>query len=144
MDENVSLEPGEEITIDGISIDAPTDCPTGNYPFNYTLSISSYSFTTTEAGTHDLVYGLYKEDNLVVSGRLAFDVGDAVLMGIASDKFEYKDGNENVIVKIDYLGLSEVLGGVGTLSQKGSDPPEAGEYQESLSWFDSGSFTEFA
>jgi len=67
-------------------------------------AVSSYGFNTTEAGTHHLVYGLYKEDQLVVSGRLAFDVGDAVLMGITTDRFEYKEGNENVNVKIDYFG----------------------------------------
>ena len=77
-------------------------------------AVSSYSFTTNEAGTHDLVYGLYKDDKLVVSGRLAFDVGDAVLMGIATDKYEYKDGNENVIVRIDYFGEK-----TETLSRKG-------------------------
>ncbi|MCU0287211.1 MAG: hypothetical protein MUF15_12555 [Acidobacteria bacterium] len=38
-----------------------------------------YSFNTTEAGTHELVYGLYKDDQLVVSGRLAFDVGNGAL-----------------------------------------------------------------
>ncbi|HLP44913.1 MAG TPA: CARDB domain-containing protein, partial [Candidatus Kapabacteria bacterium] len=69
-----------------------------------TNAVSSYSFNTTEAGTHELVYGLYQEDNLVVSGRLAFDVGDAVLIGIETDKYEYKEGNENVNVKINYFG----------------------------------------
>ncbi|MCX6584525.1 MAG: hypothetical protein NT166_30510 [Candidatus Aminicenantes bacterium] len=77
-------------------------------------AVSSYSFTTSEAGTHELVYGLYKEDNLVVSGRMAFDVGDAVLIGIATDQFEYKDGGENVIVRIDYFGEKPE-----TLSRKG-------------------------
>jgi len=33
-----------------------------------------------------------------------FDVGDAVLMGITTDHFEYKQGSEPVNVKIDYFG----------------------------------------
>jgi methionine-rich copper-binding protein CopC len=65
---------------------------------------SSYDFSTVEAGTHNLVYGLYREDALVVSGSMAFDVGDAVLLGLGTDRFEYKEGNENVTVKIDYFG----------------------------------------
>jgi hypothetical protein len=35
---------------------------------------------------------------------MAFDVGDAVLMGITTDHFEYKQGNEPVNVKIDHFG----------------------------------------
>jgi hypothetical protein len=35
---------------------------------------------------------------------MAFDVGDAVLMGITTDHFEYKQGSEPVNVKIDYFG----------------------------------------
>jgi hypothetical protein len=38
QEREITLEPGEEITIDGITIETPTDCPTGNYPFNYTLT----------------------------------------------------------------------------------------------------------
>lgn len=65
---------------------------------------SSSSFSTNEAGTHEYIYGLYKEDQLVVSGRLAFDVGDAVLMGITTQYFEYKQGSETVIVNVDHFG----------------------------------------
>jgi hypothetical protein len=35
---------------------------------------------------------------------MAFDVGDAVLMGITTDHFEYKQGNEPVNIKIDHFG----------------------------------------
>jgi ligand-binding sensor domain-containing protein len=67
-------------------------------------ALTSYSFTTTEAGTHHLVYGLYQENRLVVSGRLSFDVGNAVLLGISTDQWEYKTGSEPVTLKIDYFG----------------------------------------
>ena len=67
-------------------------------------AFSSYTFNTDRAGTHNLVYGLYKENRLTVCGSIAFDVGDAVLMGIATDQFEYKEGNEPVYVKTDYFG----------------------------------------
>jgi hypothetical protein len=73
-------------------------------------AVTGYSFTTTEAGTHELVYGLYLAescetcDQLVVSGRLSFDVGNAVLLGMSTDQWEYKTGNEPVTLKIDYFG----------------------------------------
>jgi len=71
---------------------------------NHVNAQSSYSFNTTEAGTHHLVYGLYQENRLVLSGSLAFDVGDAVLLGISPDQTEYKNGDEPVVLKIDYFG----------------------------------------
>jgi hypothetical protein len=67
-------------------------------------ALSSYSFTTTEAGTHHLVYGLYLENRLVLSGSLAFDAGDAVLLGMSPDETGYKNGDEPVRLKIDYFG----------------------------------------
>ncbi|MGD2092609.1 MAG: CARDB domain-containing protein, partial [Candidatus Aminicenantes bacterium] len=73
-------------------------------------AMSGYSFSTTEAGTHELVYGLYQSegcencDQLVVSGRLSFDVGNAVLLGINTDQWEYQTGDEPVTLKIDYFG----------------------------------------
>jgi ligand-binding sensor domain-containing protein len=73
-------------------------------------AMTGYSFNTTEAGTHELVYGLYLTeacetcDQLVVSGRLSFDVGNAVLLGISTDQWEYKNGNEPVTLKIDHFG----------------------------------------
>jgi len=61
---------------------------------------------TNEAGTHHLVYGLYRGEELVLSGSLAFDVGSAVMIGLSTDRFEYKSGAENVLVKADYFGNS--------------------------------------
>ncbi|MCP4150179.1 MAG: hypothetical protein GY757_20700 [bacterium] len=71
---------------------------------NQVTTQTSYPFTTVTAGTHSLVYGLYKEDNLIVSGSMAFDAGDAVLIGIDTDRYEYKNGNENVILKATHFG----------------------------------------
>jgi ligand-binding sensor domain-containing protein len=69
-------------------------------------AMTGYSFNTTEAGTHELVYGLYlsEDDQLAVSGRLSFDVGNAVLLGTSTDQWEYKTGNEPVTLKIDHFG----------------------------------------
>ncbi|MCP5105302.1 MAG: hypothetical protein GY950_18080 [bacterium] len=67
-------------------------------------ALTSYSFNSDEAGTHHLVYGLYRQEQLAVSGSMAFDVGDAVSMGMSTGQYEYKEGNETVDVKIDYFG----------------------------------------
>ena len=75
-------------------------------------ALTANTFTTAAAGTHELVYGLYRtEDNsnnyggqLVVSGRTSFDVGEAVLLGIQPSQNEYRNGNEPVPLKIDYMG----------------------------------------
>ena len=67
-------------------------------------AVAAYGFSTGEAGSHHLVYGLYRGETLVLSGSLAFDVGDAVLMGLSTNQFEYKSGSENVMVKADYFG----------------------------------------
>ena len=48
-----------------------------------TPAVLEYAFNTTEAGTHRFVYGLYRDEQLVVSGAAAFDCGDAVLLGLA-------------------------------------------------------------
>ncbi|MDQ1352685.1 MAG: hypothetical protein QG657_2991, partial [Acidobacteriota bacterium] len=63
-----------------------------------------HSLNTTEAGTHRLVYGLYQGDVLIASGSISFDCGDAVLLGLSTDKSEYKNGNENVKTRVDYFG----------------------------------------
>jgi len=38
QERDISLEPGEEMEIADIFIDAPADLPTGHYPFHYTLT----------------------------------------------------------------------------------------------------------
>jgi hypothetical protein len=71
-----------------------------------TEALASYLLETAEAGTHHLVYGLYTQGErlLAVSGSLAFAVGDAVLIGLATDRAVYLTGQEDVLVQIDYSG----------------------------------------
>jgi ligand-binding sensor domain-containing protein len=71
-----------------------------------TDAVTSYSFTTTESGNHEFVYALYREDGEqpLASGSMSFGVGDAALLGISPDQTGYKNGNEPVILKIDYFG----------------------------------------
>jgi len=97
-----------------------TTTPTGGWEYlgessvvvsanNHVNAVSSYNFTTTESGTHHLVYGLYKVNQLVVSGRMAFDVGNAVLIDVTTDQYEYKNGNETVNLTIEYFGEGNAM-----------------------------------
>ena len=108
----LTLESNRDIAL---SLRSWTTTPEGQWTYlgeqNITLAIASqtpavleYAFNTTEAGTHRFVYGLYREEKLVVSGAAAFDCGDAVLLGLACDHLDYPDGNETVKVKVDYFG----------------------------------------
>ncbi len=90
--------------------------PTGQYASvgeqNITLSSSESSLTTynsplntSVSGIHRLVYGIYGPEALLLcSGSEAFDVGDAVLLGISTDKVDYPQGNESVVVKAGLYG----------------------------------------
>ena len=63
------------------------------------------SLITTISGIHRLVYGIYgPEDLLLCSGSEAFDVGDAVLMGLSTDKRDYPTNTEPVIVTASLFG----------------------------------------
>jgi methionine-rich copper-binding protein CopC len=97
-----------------------TTTPTGEWEYlgessaavsaaSHVNAVSSYNFTTTESGTHHLVYGLYKVNQLVVSGSMAFDVGNAVLIDVTTDQYEYKNGNETVNVTIEYFGEGNAM-----------------------------------
>jgi DNA-binding beta-propeller fold protein YncE len=61
-------------------------------------------FVTDTAGIHRLVYGIYKDGLLLVSGSEAFDVGDAVLLGISTDKTDYSTNTEPVVVTVNAFG----------------------------------------
>ena len=90
--------------------------PTGQYASvgeqNITLSSSESSLitynsplTTSVSGIHRLVYGIYgPEDLLLCSGSEAFDVGDAVLMGISTDKRDYPTNTEPVTLTASLYG----------------------------------------
>lgn len=62
------------------------------------------SFGTALSGLHRLVYGIYSGDILLVSGSEAFDVGDAVLLGLSTDRKDYPEGTEPVLVKVSLFG----------------------------------------
>ncbi len=90
--------------------------PTGQYATvgeqNITLSSSESSLvtynsalSTSVSGIHRFVYGIYgPEDLLLCSGSEAFDVGDAVLLGISTDKVDYPQGNESIVVRAGLYG----------------------------------------
>jgi hypothetical protein len=59
---------------------------------------------TAVSGIHRLVYGIYTEDLLLVSGSEAFDVGDAVLTGVSTDKTDYPTNTEVVNAIVNMFG----------------------------------------
>jgi hypothetical protein len=90
--------------------------PTGQYTNvgEQTITLSSpesslitynSALNTSISGIHRLVYGIYgPEDLLLCSGSEAFDVGDAVLMGLSTDKRDYPTNTEPVIVTASLFG----------------------------------------
>ncbi len=62
------------------------------------------SLVTASSGIHRLVYGVYQGDLLLVSGSEAFDVGEAVLLGLATDKVDYALNSVPVAVKAELYG----------------------------------------
>ena len=90
--------------------------PTGQYTTvgeqSISLSSSENSLTTqlsplstSVSGIHRLVYGIYGPENLLLcSGSEAFDVGDAVLMGISTDKRDYPTNTEPVTIAASLYG----------------------------------------
>jgi len=70
---------------------------------NLSVTLQS-SLITTVSGIHRLIYGVYSGDLLLVSGSEAFDVGDAVLLGISTDKKDYSTNTEPVNVTLGLFG----------------------------------------
>jgi hypothetical protein len=68
------------------------------------LFSDNYSLTTAVSGIHRLVYGIYAGAMLLVSGSEAFDVGDAVLLGLSTDKTDYPTNSETVTVSVSAFG----------------------------------------
>jgi len=69
--------------------------------------ITTYTsaLSTSVSGIHRLVYGIYgPEDMLLCSGSEAFDVGDAVLMGLATDKRDYPINTDPVTIEAKIYG----------------------------------------
>ena len=55
------------------------------------VATSFWPFTSSIAGLHRLVYGIYQptSDTLLASGSLAFDVGNAAVLGVRTDRSDY-------------------------------------------------------
>jgi hypothetical protein len=68
------------------------------------LTAQSFPFTTAKLGIHRLVYGVYSGDLLLCSGSEAFDMGEATILGISTDKADYPQGNEPVVVSASLYG----------------------------------------
>ncbi|NOY65015.1 MAG: hypothetical protein GXO97_06450 [Nitrospirae bacterium] len=64
----------------------------------------TFPLDTTVAGIHRLLYGIYDGEMLLVSGSEAFDVGNAVLLGITTDRQDYPEGTEPVKAGLSLWG----------------------------------------
>ncbi|MFH1701796.1 MAG: PKD domain-containing protein [Nitrospirota bacterium] len=67
------------------------------------------SLVTAVSGIHRLVYGIYAGDLLLVSGSEAFDVGDAILTGISTNKTDYPTNTEFVNVTVSMYGTVDAI-----------------------------------
>jgi tripartite motif-containing protein 71 len=81
----------------------------GENPINLSSTenlLVTYSspLATSLSGIHRLTYGIYSGSLLLVSGSEAFDVGDAILLGISTDKRDYPTNTESVNVTLSLFG----------------------------------------
>ncbi len=68
------------------------------------LSTNNYSLSTAVSGIHRLVYGIYTGGLLLASGSEAFDVGDAVILGLSTDKTDYPTNTKTVNATVSLYG----------------------------------------
>jgi len=68
------------------------------------LTSQNIALNTAKLGLHRLVYGIYADDMLLCSGSAAFDMGEAVILGIATDQAFYPDGREPVTAAVNLYG----------------------------------------
>ena len=68
------------------------------------LTAQNIALNTTKLGLHRLVYGIYADDMLLCSGSAAFDMGEAVILGIETDQTYYPDGREPVTAAVNLYG----------------------------------------
>ena len=74
--------------------------------FSYAWTLSSES-----TGIHRLIYAMYDStEMLLVSGAKSFDVGKAVILGLATDKVEYTTITEPVDAKVSLYGKENAEG----------------------------------
>ncbi|HEY3308285.1 MAG TPA: CARDB domain-containing protein [Desulfuromonadaceae bacterium] len=71
-----------------------------------TLLTLNSSLLTGSMGIHKLVYGIYRGNDLIVSGAKAFDIGNALVNSVATDKKEYPTISEAVSVKTELFGTA--------------------------------------
>ncbi len=63
---------------------------------------------TSVSGVHRLVYGVYgPEELLLCSGSEAFDVGEAVLLSLSTDKRDYPNNTEPVLIRASLFGSGD-------------------------------------
>jgi hypothetical protein len=68
------------------------------------LTTSTSPFTANKLGIHRLVYGIYSGDLLLCSGAEAFDMGEAMVLGVSSDQEDYPNGREVVGIAASLYG----------------------------------------
>ncbi len=67
----------------------------------------SLTLSTSKQGFHQLIYGLYSKDGILLcSGLEGFEVGTGTILSIATDKVDYPSGNEPVLVKVGLFSSS--------------------------------------
>jgi hypothetical protein len=64
------------------------------------------SLLTGSMGIHKLVYGIYRGNDLIASGAKAFDIGNALVTAVSTDKREYAGITEPVTVKTELFGAT--------------------------------------
>jgi hypothetical protein len=68
----------------------------------------NYSLSNSISGIHRLIYGIYTQDFLLASGSEAFDVGDAVLTTLTTNKTDYSANTEFVHAKVNMYGTVDI------------------------------------
>jgi hypothetical protein len=77
------------------------------------LLTADFSLLTSVSGIHRLVYGVYATGSagsgemLLSSGSEAFDVGNAVLLGLSTDKNDYGANTEPISAKASIYGAAD-------------------------------------
>lgn len=70
---------------------------------------AGYSMATRASGIHQLIYGIYSGYTLLSSGSLCFDVGDATILSLSTNRTDYRAGNEPVTVKVSLYGRNDAV-----------------------------------
>ena len=90
----------------------------------FSFLTQSLTLSTQKQGLHQLLYGIYsKEGLLLCAGLEGFEVGAGTILSLSTDKVDYPSGNEPVVVKVNLFSqtsgtLNLILNG----QNKGSYP----------------------